>query len=197
MPYPWQKAYSMEKVLVIDNYDSFTYNLVHYLEELGCEVIVRRNDQITLSEAQAFDYMLLSPGPGIPEESGLLKDLIQNARTNTRILGVCLGMQAIGEVYGGRLINLDKVYHGIASPVTLTEKDQLFDGIPETFDAGRYHSWVVDAELPEQLQPLAYDENGQLMALKHKERPVWGVQFHPESVLTPVGKTILKNWIAL
>lgn len=195
MPSPWPKPFSMKSVLVIDNYDSFTFNLVHYLEELGCDVTVKRNDKLTLEEAGKFKYMLLSPGPGIPEEAGLLKKLISEADSETRILGVCLGMQAIGEVFGGTLINLDKVFHGIASSVNIIRKDDLFQGIPESFEAGRYHSWVVNPELPDTLEALAVDDTKQLMALKHKSLPIYGVQFHPESILTPHGKQLLQNWL--
>ena len=137
----------MKKVFVIDNYDSFTYNLVHYLEELGCEVMVKRNDQFKLDELEAYPMILLSPGPGIPDESGLLKAAIERYAPSKKILGICLGQQAIGEVFGGSLINLDKVYHGIATPVTITEEDILFNNLPKTFTIGRYHSWVVATPL--------------------------------------------------
>ena len=186
---------SMKKVLVIDNYDSFTYNLVHYLEDLGCEAVVRRNDKIRLEEVDRFERILLSPGPGIPEEAGLLKDIIRRFGPHKRIFGVCLGQQAIGEVYGGQLVNLEKVYHGIASPVTLLEDDYIFEGLPETITVGRYHSWVVDPRLPDCLEAIDRDAGGQLMALRHKTYDIRAVQFHPESVLTPDGKKILENWI--
>jgi anthranilate synthase component II len=185
----------MKKVFVIDNYDSFTYNLVHYLEELGCEVIVKRNDQFELDELEAYPLILLSPGPGIPDESGLLKAAIARYAPSKKILGICLGQQAIGEVFGGSLINLDKVYHGIATPVTLAEEDILFKDLPKTFDIGRYHSWVVKTPLPEDLIATSFDEEGQLMSLRHKTYDVRAVQYHPESVLTPNGKKILDNWI--
>ena len=185
----------MKKVLVIDNYDSFTYNLVHYLEDLGCEVVVKRNDKISLEEIEAYDRILLSPGPGIPEEAGLLKDIIKAYGPRKRIFGVCLGQQAIAEVYGGRLINLDKVYHGIATPAKIEQSDYIFEGLPRTLMVGRYHSWVVDPELPDSLEATAVDENGQLMALRHREYDIRAVQFHPESVLTPEGKQILQNWL--
>ena len=184
------------KVLVIDNYDSFVFNLVHYLEELGCEVIVKRNDQLTIEEVDAFDKILLSPGPGIPDEAGLLKQIIKKYASTKSIFGVCLGQQAIGEVFGGTLINLDRVFHGVATPVTIIEKDDaLFKDMPKTFEVGRYHSWVVQSPLPDDLIVTSVDENGQIMSLKHKTYDVRGVQYHPESVLTPLGKTILKNWI--
>lgn len=186
----------MKKVLVIDNYDSFTYNLVHYLEDLGCEVTVRRNDQLTLDDVDAFEKIVLSPGPGIPDEAGLLKDIIKTYAPTKSILGVCLGQQAIGEVYGGTLINLDTVYHGVSTNVTKSVTDEtLFNGLENTFEVGRYHSWVVDPNLPDVLEATSFDENGQVMSLRHKEYDLKGVQFHPESVLTPHGKKILENWI--
>jgi anthranilate synthase component 2 len=185
----------MKKVFVIDNYDSFTYNLVHYLEELDCEVIVKRNDQFELDELEDYSLILLSPGPGIPDESGLLKAAIERYAPTKKILGICLGQQAIGEVFGAKLINLDKVYHGIATPVTVTEEDLLFTDLPKTFDIGRYHSWVVETPLPEELIATSFDEEGQLMSLRHKTYDIRAVQYHPESVLTPNGKKILENWI--
>lgn len=183
-------------ILVIDNYDSFTYNLVHYLEDLGCEVTVKRNDQLMLEEVKPFDKIVLSPGPGIPDEAGLLKEIIKMYAPTKSIFGVCLGQQAIGEVFGGKLINLDTVYHGVATKVTITEDDVLFEGLPREIEVGRYHSWVVDANLPPTLKATSFDENGQVMSLRHIEYDVCGVQFHPESVLTPFGKKILKNWLA-
>jgi len=185
----------MKKVFVIDNYDSFTYNLVHYLEELGCEAIVKRNDQFELDELEEYNLILLSPGPGIPNESGLLKASIKRYAKTKKILGICLGQQAIAEVFGGSLINLDKVYHGISTPVTISEEDVLFEGLPKTFEVGRYHSWVVQTPLPKELIPTSFDQDGQLMSLRHKIYDVRAVQYHPESVLTPNGKKILKNWI--
>ena len=170
----------MKKVFVIDNYDSFTYNLVHYLEELGCEVMVKRNDQFKLDELEAYPMMLLSPGPGIPDESGLLKAAIERYAPSKKILGICLGQQAIGEVFGGSLINLDKVYHGIATPVTITEEDILFNNLPKTFTIGRYHSLVVATPLPEDLIATSFYEEGQLMSLRHKTYDVRAVQYHPE-----------------
>jgi anthranilate synthase component 2 len=186
----------MKKILVIDNYDSFTYNLVHYLEDLDCEVTVYRNDEFDLDEIAHFDKILLSPGPGIPDEAGLLKAVIEKYGSSKSIFGVCLGQQAIGEVYGGTLSNLDKVYHGVATTVkTIVNDELLFDGLESTFEVGRYHSWVVDADLPEVLEATSLDENGQIMSLRHKTYDVRGVQFHPESVLTPNGKKILENWV--
>ena|SRR5210317_984992 len=186
----------MKKVLVIDNYDSFTYNLVHYLEDLECEVSVVRNDKLKLEDVKAFEKILLSPGPGIPEEAGLLKDIIKEYASSKSILGVCLGLQAIGEVFGGKLINLDDVYHGVATNVTITVDDEpLFEGLDKEIEVGRYHSWVVDSNLPEELEATSFDENNQVMSLRHKVYDVKGVQYHPESVLTPKGKEILKNWL--
>ncbi|GEC72704.1 anthranilate synthase component 2 [Flavobacterium flevense] len=186
----------MKKILVIDNYDSFTYNLVHYLEDLNCEVTVYRNDEFELDEIAHFDKILLSPGPGIPDEAGLLKPVIAKYGATKSIFGVCLGQQAIGEVYGGTLSNLDKVYHGVATKVKTVVNDEiLFQGLENEFEVGRYHSWVVDATLPESLEATSFDENGQLMSLRHKTYDVRGVQFHPESVLTPNGKKMLENWV--
>lgn len=188
----------MKKVLVIDNYDSFTYNLVHYLEDLDCDVTVKRNDKLTLDEVDAFEKIVLSPGPGIPDEAGLLKSIIKKYAATKSILGVCLGQQAIGEVFGGTLINLDTVFHGIATKVDITVDDeQLFKGLEKTIEVGRYHSWVVDGNLPDQLEATSFDSNGQVMSLRHKVYDVRGVQYHPESVLTPNGKQILENWINL
>jgi len=186
----------MKKVLVIDNYDSFTYNLVHYLEDLDCEVTVKRNDKLTLDEVEQFEKIVLSPGPGIPDEAGLLKAIIEKFGSSKSILGVCLGQQAIGEVYGGSLINLDEVFHGVATNVTTCVNDEsLFKGLGKSFLVGRYHSWVVDADLPEALEATSFDDNGQVMSLRHKDYDVRAVQYHPESVLTPNGKQILKNWL--
>jgi anthranilate synthase component 2 len=185
-----------KKVLVIDNYDSFVYNLVHYLEDLECEVTVYRNDEFNIDEIAEFEKILLSPGPGVPEEAGLLKDIIRKYGATKSILGVCLGQQAIGEVYGGTLSNLEKVYHGIATMVkTVVDDEGLFESLGNEFEVGRYHSWVVDSTLPEMLEATSFDENGQVMSLRHRTFDVRGVQFHPESVLTPNGKKILENWL--
>ena len=195
-PLNLQKTFSMKNILVIDNYDSFTYNLVHYLEDLNCQVAVVRNDQLQLEDVEPFEKIVLSPGPGIPDEAGLLKPIIKTYASTKSILGVCLGMQAIGEVFGATLENLDIVYHGIQTKVHITSKDEiLFKGLPQTIEVGRYHSWVVKGELPTCLEITSVDENQQIMALRHKEFDIKGVQFHPESVLTPDGKTMLKNWI--
>ncbi len=186
----------MKKVLVIDNYDSFTYNLVHFLEDLGCEVTVKRNDQLSIKDVEPFDKIVLSPGPGIPDEAGLLKEIIKKYSPTKSILGVCLGQQAIGEVFGGKITNLDNVYHGVATNIDITVDDEsMFKGLDKTIEVGRYHSWVVNADLPDVLEATSYDINGQVMSLRHKIYDVKGVQFHPESVLTPGGKQILENWV--
>ncbi len=188
----------MKNILVIDNYDSFTYNLVHYLEDLNCKVTVLRNDEFELQEVEKFDKILLSPGPGVPEEAGLLKDVIRKYAATKSILGVCLGQQAIGEVFGGSLINLEKVYHGVATNIKLSVTNELlFEGLANELKVGRYHSWVIASEgFPDELEITSTDENGQIMSIRHKKFDVKGVQFHPESVLTPNGKKILENWIA-
>ncbi|WP_040278909.1 anthranilate synthase component II [Psychroserpens damuponensis] len=184
------------KVLVIDNYDSFTYNLVHYLEDLNCDVIVKRNDKLTLEEVDNFQKIVLSPGPGIPDEAGLLKTIIKTYAPTKSILGVCLGQQAIGEVFGGSLINLNDVYHGVATHVKITVDDEvLFKNMDKSIEVGRYHSWVVNPNLPDELEVTSVDSNGQIMSLRHKIYDVKGVQYHPESVLTPHGKQILENWV--
>ena len=186
----------MKKILVIDNYDSFTFNLVHYLEDLDCEVTVLRNDKFDLEDIQHFDKIVLSPGPGIPEEAGLLKAVIKRYASSKSILGVCLGQQAIGEVFGGQIVNLEEVYHGVHTDITVCVDDEsLFNNMDKTIEVGRYHSWVVDANLPAVLEATSVDENGQIMSLRHRAYDVKGVQFHPESVLTPTGKQILENWI--
>jgi anthranilate synthase component 2 len=191
------------KLLVFDNYDSFTYNLVHLVEHiLHQKVDVFRNDQITLEQVAEYDKIILSPGPGIPEEAGLLLSLIKTFAASKSILGVCLGHQAIGEAFGGKLRNLETVYHGIATTVIVTDSQQtegkgLFAGMPQEFEAGRYHSWIVEkAGLPDDLVITAEDQNGYIMAMRHKTLDVQGVQFHPESVLTPHGETILRNWLS-
>ena len=186
----------MKKILVIDNYDSFVYNLVHYLEELDCTVVVKRNDQLMLEDVEEYDKILLSPGPGIPDEAGLLKPIIEKYAATKSILGVCLGMQAIGEVFGGTLMNLDEVHHGVATKIELFVEDEyLFSGLSKELQVGRYHSWVVERKLPNTLQATSYDEKGEIMSLRHTEFDVRGVQFHPESVLTPDGKKMIQNWV--
>ena len=185
----------MKKVLVLDNYDSFTYNLVHYLEDLGCEVVVRRNDKLDLEELSDFEQIVLSPGPGIPDEAGMLKEVIRIGAKSKRILGVCLGQQAIAEVFGGRLVNLKQVYHGVATSITIKGDDVLYRGLPEKIEVGRYHSWVVHPDLPPCLEVTATDATGTVMSLRHLEYDIRAVQYHPESVLTPDGKTIIANWL--
>ncbi len=189
----------MKKILVIDNYDSFTYNLVHYVEQLTDDPVnVFRNDQISLKEIDKYDKIILSPGPGIPDEAGISKELIKTYAPTKSILGVCLGHQAIAEVFGGKIYNLNRVYHGVATTVILTNKvDYIFKDIPKVFDAGRYHSWMVSREnLPEDLIVTSIDENGEIMSISHKKYDVKGVQFHPESVLTENGLKIMENWLS-
>lgn len=185
------------KILVIDNYDSFVYNLVHYIREFVDDVTVWRNDQFELEDVADFDKIVLSPGPGIPEEAGLLKAVVERYASTKSMLGVCLGQQAIGEVFGGSLINLDQVFHGVGTHVErLVDDEPLFAGLPKNFQVGRYHSWVVAREdFPQDLEITAVDESGQIMALRHKNYDLRGVQFHPESVLTPHGKSMIKNWL--
>lgn len=184
------------KIAIIDNYDSFTYNLSHLVKELGAEVTVLRNDRFALPDLEPYDKLILSPGPGIPAEAGLLLDVIHTYAGRKPLLGVCLGEQAIGEAFGATLENLAEVYHGVQMPVRLTHNDYLFDGLPATFPVGRYHSWVVSREgLPETLDITAESEEGLIMALRHKTLDVHGIQFHPESVLTPDGRTILSNFL--
>jgi len=190
------------KILVFDNYDSFTYNLVHLVEKIiGEKVEVYRNDKITLEEVNRFDKIILSPGPGIPEEAGLLLPLIKAYAPTKSMLGVCLGHQAIGQAFGGNLVNLSTVYHGVATPVMIDQdrripENDLFIGLPPTIEVGRYHSWVISEEnFPGDLQVTARDAGGQIMALQHQRYDVQGVQFHPESVLTPDGEKIMRNWL--
>ncbi|HJG76473.1 anthranilate synthase component II [Phocaeicola barnesiae] len=184
------------KIVIIDNYDSFTYNLSHLVKELGAEVTVLRNDSFPIEELETYDKILLSPGPGIPKEAGLLLEVIRTYAGKKPILGVCLGEQAIGEVFGGKLTNLSEVYHGIQSPIRITASDYLFEGLPEEILVGRYHSWVIDREnFPDALEITAVSQEGYIMALRHKDFDVQGIQFHPESVLTPDGKKIISNWL--
>ncbi|EEF87384.1 anthranilate synthase component II [Bacteroides cellulosilyticus] len=184
------------KTVIIDNYDSFTYNLAHLVKELGAEVDVLRNDKLELEELEKYDKIILSPGPGIPEEAGLLLEVIRTYAGRKPILGVCLGEQAIGQAFGGKLTNLSEVFHGIQTNVKIKNKDYIFSGLPTEIPVGRYHSWVVDTEgFPEELVITAISSEGQIMALKHREYDVHGIQFHPESVLTPDGKQIVGNWL--
>ncbi len=186
------------KILLLDNYDSFTFNLVHLVEQFeGVEVFVHRNNEFRVEEAHKFDKILLSPGPGLPDEAGILKQLIKEMAGKKSILGVCLGMQAIAEVFGGTIYNLEKVQHGIASSTTVVDPSEiLFKGLPQQFKTGRYHSWMVNKEnLPDCLRITSEDTNRQIMSLRHKEFDLSGVQFHPESVLTEFGKEMMGNWI--
>lgn len=186
----------MKKILVIDNYDSFVYNLVHYLEAFDAKVDVVRNKSINLEAIKTYDKILLSPGPGIPDEAGQLKSVIDTYFKTKPILGVCLGQQAIMEVFGGQLENLKTVYHGIATSINITDQeDSLYKNLPEKIEVGRYHSWVVQKTLPDVLEATSYDEKGNIMSLRHKDYDVKAVQYHPESVLTPHGKTIIQNWL--
>ena len=184
------------KTVIIDNYDSFTYNLAHLVKELGTEVDVLRNDKFELEELEKYDKIILSPGPGIPEEAGLLLEVIRTYAGRKPMLGVCLGEQAIGQAFGGKLTNLSEVFHGIQTNVKIKNKDYIFSGLPTEIPVGRYHSWVVDTEeFPEELVITAISSECQIMALKHREYDVHGIQFHPESVLTPDGKQIVGNWL--
>ncbi|MBW4715115.1 anthranilate synthase component II [Prevotella denticola] len=184
------------KCAVVDNYDSFTYNLVHMIKELGVDVTVLRNDRFDLMDLMAFDRIVLSPGPGIPSEAGLLLDVIRRYAGIRPILGVCLGHQAIGEVFGARLLNLSDVFHGVSAKVTQVADTPLFAGLPRRFPVGRYHSWVVEREsMPDCLEITAESDEGLVMALHHRTYDIHGIQFHPESVLTPDGKRIMENWL--
>jgi anthranilate synthase component 2 len=188
------------KILVLDNYDSFTYNLVHILKEISSgSVDVFRNDQIKIEDISSYDKILISPGPGVPDQAGITKNLISHYSKSKSILGVCLGCQAIAEAFGGSLINLKKVYHGVETDIIVTdESEKLFTDIPASFTAGRYHSWVVnEIGLPPEIKITARDDEGLIMAISHTESDVRGVQFHPESVMTKYGKQILLNWLKI
>ena len=185
------------KILVVDNYDSFTYNLVHILRKFeGVTVDVKRNDEISVEEPGLYDKIVFSPGPGLPDEAGTMPAIIRNYAGLKPMLGVCLGHQAIGESFGGTLQNMDVVLHGIATPITIVSKSYLFEQIPEIFDAGRYHSWIVEkVSLPSVLEVTSIDKEGRIMSFQHKKFDILGVQFHPESVLTPMGERMLENWV--
>lgn len=188
----------MKQVVIIDNYDSFTYNLVHMVNEIiGSEVTVLRNDQFDIQDIDKFAYIILSPGPGLPDEAGLLKEVIKTYGPSKKILGVCLGLQAIGESYGGRLKNLSKVFHGMKTSIHKTNNfDPIFEGVENPFEAGRYHSWVIEkSSFPSNLFITAQDEDGEIMAIRHKDHHVYGVQFHPESIMTPAGKLMINNFL--
>jgi len=187
------------KILLVDNYDSFTYNLVHLIQQLGekYEVSVRRNDEISIEEVAAYDRILLSPGPGLPADAGLMLPIIQTYADKKPILGICLGHQAIGQVFGAELLNLPAVFHGVATPITKTAiSSPLFKNLPEIFSVGRYHSWVLSPEnFPKELHITALDEAGNIMAFQHAQYKIQAVQFHPESVLTAHGESMMKNWL--
>ena len=186
----------MIKTVIIDNYDSFTYNLSHLLKELGADVTVVRNDRFRLEDLEQYDRIVLSPGPGIPSEAGLMPQVIKTYAGRKPILGICLGHQAIGEAFGARLLNIGNVVHGVATPAHITVQDYLFKGLPKDIEVGRYHSWVVDdKELPQCLEVTSRSDDGYIMSLRHREFDIRGIQFHPESVLTPQGKTIINNWL--
>ena len=186
------------KIVIIDNYDSFTYNLSHLLKELGAEVDVVRNDKFELKDLEQYDKIVLSPGPGIPSEAGLLLDVIRTYAGRKPILGVCLGHQAIGEVFGASLENLKEVYHGVQTEGTQLGNDYIFEGLPERVMMGRYHSWVVAKDsVPECLEVTAMSDDGEIMAMRHRQYDIHGIQFHPESVLTPDGRTIVDNWLKM
>lgn len=188
----------MKRLLVIDNYDSFTYNIVHALRSLGIEPTVARNDEIAVEAVGEYDKIVISPGPGIPSEAGIVPETLRRYSAEKSILGVCLGHQAIGERYGAELKNLDKVWHGVASETDLLVDDPLFRGLPRRLTVGRYHSWVVSREgLPAELEVTALSHDGEIMAMRHKSHDVKGVQFHPESILTPDGIKIFENWLTM
>ena len=184
------------KIILIDNYDSFTYNLAHLLKSLGAEVDVKRNDRFDLQELEVYDKILLSPGPGIPHEAGRMPEVIRTYAGRKLILGICLGHQAIGEAFGAKLENLQEVFHSVQTPIRLLDKSSLFHGLPDEIPVGRYHSWVIRKDsLPACLQVTATDETGEIMAIRHKSLDIQGLQFHPESVLTPLGARMMENWL--
>jgi anthranilate synthase component II len=191
----------VKKVVIIDNYDSFTYNLVHLVNEIigKDSVSVLKNDKFVMKDLDIYEYIILSPGPGLPDEAGLLKEVIRHYSSTKKIFGVCLGLQAIGEVYGAKLKNLSKVFHGMKTPIYLTDiEDNTFIGIDSSFDAGRYHSWVIDNDIcPSDLLITAVDGDGEIMAARHRTLDVYGVQFHPESIMTPCGKAMMSNFLNL
>jgi len=187
-----------EKILILDNYDSFTYNIAHYVDENpNYKAVVIRNDAISLEEINEFDTIILSPGPGLPKDAGIMNALVKKYASTKKILGICLGMQAIGEVFGGQLKNMEKVYHGIASSINITKKNSIiYKNLPNSFKVGRYHSWVIDQKnLPDSLKITAQTKQNEIMSLKHKEYAVFGVQYHPESILTEHGKQLIANFL--
>ena len=184
------------RIVIIDNYDSFTYNLAHLVKELGAEVEVLRNDQFQIEDLLPYDKIILSPGPGIPSEAGLLLDVIRQYAPIKPILGVCLGHQAIGEYFGGHLTNLSQVFHGVSSTISVTTPDYIYNELPDHIEVGRYHSWVVDTHaFPDCLEITSVSKEGQIMSLRHRQYDVRGIQYHPESVLTPDGQKIISNWL--
>ena len=186
----------MIKTIIIDNYDSFTYNLSHLLKELGADVTVVRNDKFKIEDLEKYDKIVLSPGPGIPSEAGLMPQVIKAYAGRKPILGICLGHQAIGEAFGAKLLNIGNVVHGVATPAHLTADDYIFKGLPADLEVGRYHSWVVDdKDLPSCLEVTGRSDDGYIMSMRHKEYDIRGIQYHPESVLTPDGKAIINNWL--
>ena len=186
----------MIKTIIIDNYDSFTYNLSHLLKELGADVTVVRNDKFRIEDLEQYDKIVLSPGPGIPSEAGLMPQVIKAYAGRKPILGICLGHQAIGEAFGAKLLNIGNVVHGVATPAHLTAEDYIFKGLPSDLEVGRYHSWVVDDNgLPECLEVTGRSDDGYIMSMRHREFDIRGIQYHPESVLTPKGKEIINNWL--
>lgn len=186
----------MIKTIIIDNYDSFTYNLSHLLKELGADVTVVRNDKFKIEDLEQYDKIVLSPGPGIPSEAGLMPQVIKAYAGRKPILGICLGHQAIGEAFGAKLLNIGNVVHGVATPAHLVAEDYIFKGLPADLEVGRYHSWVVDdKDLPECLEVTSRSDDGYIMSLRHRKYDIRGIQYHPESVLTPDGKAIINNWL--
>lgn len=184
------------RLLILDNYDSFTYNIVHAVKQLGYEPDVIRNNQIKIEEFDKYDKIIISPGPGIPSESGILPEFLKEYADKKSILGICLGHQAIGERFGATLLNLPQVYHGIQTPIKIIANDYIFNGLPAEINVGRYHSWVIDTKnFPNELEITALDSEGNIMAIRHKSLDIRGVQFHPESILTPDGVQILSNWL--
>lgn len=186
----------MIKTIIIDNYDSFTYNLSHLLKELGADVTVVRNDKFRIEDLEKYDKIVLSPGPGIPSEAGLMPQVIKAYAGRKPIIGICLGHQAIGEAFGAKLLNIGNVVHGVATPAHLTVRDYIFEGLPDDLEVGRYHSWVVDENaLPDCLEVTGRSDDGYIMSMRHKKYDIRGIQYHPESVLTPNGKAIINNWL--
>jgi anthranilate synthase component 2 len=186
----------MTKLIILDNYDSFTYNLVHIIRELGFSIDIVRNDKITVEQVSAYDKIILSPGPGIPDEAGILKSVVRELGKTKSILGVCLGHQGIAEVYGASLFNIPNVLHGVTSTIVTNENEKLFKGLPTNFTVTHYHSWAVKPDtVPAELEVTARNSDGLIMAIAHKKFDVRGVQFHPESIMTEHGKSIMKNWI--